>query len=110
MRSDLPLTTSPFLKILHFVKPYWKRALLALILLSSLVTMDLAIPRLIQRIIDQGITKHNQAVVLQTSLVMLGISLLSTVIAVGNSILSVQVGEGMARDLRQALFLKIQKY
>jgi len=101
---------SPIRKMLLFVKPYWKRATLALILLSSLVTMDLAIPRLIQRIIDQGIAKHNQAVVLQTSLVMLSISLVSTVIAVSNSILSVQVGESMARDLRQALFLKIQEY
>ena len=110
MRTDIPLTMSPIRKMLLFVKPYWKRATLALILLSSLVTMDLAIPRLIQRIIDQGIAKHNQAVVLQTSLVMLSISLVSTVIAVSNSILSVQVGESMARDLRQALFLKIQEY
>lgn len=110
MRTDIPLTTTPIRKMIHFVRPYWKRATLALILLSSLVTMDLAIPRLIQRIIDEGIAKHNQAVVLQTSLVMLSISLLSTVIAVANSVLSVQVGEGMARDLRQALFLKIQKY
>jgi len=67
-------------------------------------------PRLIQRIIDQGINQHNQAVVLQTAAIMIGISLLSTVIAVGNSILSVQVGESVARDLRDALFLKIQKY
>jgi ATP-binding cassette subfamily B protein len=110
MRTDNPLTASPIQNIFQFVKPYWKRAVLALVLLSSLVTMDLAIPRLIQRIIDQGITQHNQTVVAQTALVMISISLLSTVIAVGNSILSVQVGESMARDLRQALFLKIQNY
>jgi len=97
-------------KILSFVKPYWKRATLALILLTSLVFMDLSIPRLIQRIIDQGINKHNQSVVLQTAAIMIGISILSTVIAVGNSVLSVQVGESVARDLRDTLFLKIQKY
>ena len=97
-------------KLLPLVKPYWKRATLALVLLTSLVFMDLSIPRLIQRIIDQGINQHNQAVVLQTAAIMIGISLLSTVIAVGNSILSVQVGESVARDLRDALFLKIQKY
>jgi ATP-binding cassette, subfamily B, multidrug efflux pump len=97
-------------KILPFVKPYWKRATIALILLTSLVFMDLSIPRLIQRIIDQGINQHNQGVVLQTAAIMIGISILSTVIAIGNSILSVQVGESTARDLRDALFLKIQKY
>ena len=83
---------------------------MALVLLTSLVFMDLAIPRLIERIIDQGITAHNQAVVMQTSLLMIGISILSTIIAIGNSVLSVQVGESVARDLRDALFLKIQKY
>ena len=42
-------------KLLPFVKPYWKRATVALVLLTSLVFLDLSIPRLIQRIIDQGI-------------------------------------------------------
>jgi ATP-binding cassette subfamily B multidrug efflux pump len=97
-------------KLTHFVKPYWRRALMALVLLTSLVFMDLSIPRLIQRIIDQGIAKHNQPVVIQTSLLMLGISMLSTLIAVGNNNLSVQVGESVARDLREALFLKIQTF
>ena len=97
-------------RILPFVKPYWRRATLALILLTSLVFMDLSIPRLIQRIIDQGINQHNQAVVLQTAAIMIGLSILSTVIAVGNNNLSVRVGESVARDLRDALFLKIQKY
>jgi ATP-binding cassette subfamily B protein len=83
---------------------------MALILLTSLVFMDLSIPRLIQRIIDQGIAKHNQPLVIQTSLLMLGISMLSTLIAVGNNNLSVQVGESVARDLRDALFLKIQTF
>ncbi len=97
-------------KLLPFVKPYWKRAVMALILLTSLVFFDLSIPRLIQRIIDQGILQKNQAVVLQTAAIMLGISVVSTVIAVWNNILSVQVGENVARDLRDALFLKIQSY
>ena len=97
-------------KLLPFVKPYWRRATIALVLLTSLVFMDLSIPRLIERIINQGIEAHNQTVVIQTSLIMIGISILSTVIAVGNSVLSVQVGESVARDLRDALFLKIQTF
>ncbi len=97
-------------KLSSFVRPYWRWALGALILLTSLVFLDLSIPRLIQRIIDQGIQKQNQQVVVQTGLLMLGISLLSTIIAVGNNILSVRVGESVARDLRDALFLKIQSF
>ncbi len=95
-------------KLLYFVRPYWKRSLAALLLLTSLVFLDLSIPRLIQRIIDQGITAHNQQVVTQTALLMVGISIVSALIAVSNNILSVQVGESIARDLRDALFTRIQ--
>ncbi len=93
-----------------FVKPYWRRSLAALFLLTSLVIMDLSIPRLIQHLIDEGINQHNATVVLQTSLLMLAISAISTVFAVGNNIFSVQVGEGVARDVRAATYLQIQDF
>ena len=98
------------IKLLPFLRPYWKRSVAALVLLTSLVFLDLSIPRLIQRIIDQGITAHNQQVVTQTALLMIGISLVSALIAIGNNILSVQVGESIARDLRDALFTRIQTF
>jgi ATP-binding cassette subfamily B protein len=41
---------------------------------------------------------------------MIGISLVSTLIAVGNNYFSVRVGESVARDLRDGLFLKVQTY
>jgi ATP-binding cassette subfamily B multidrug efflux pump len=97
-------------KLLRFVKPYWKKSLVSLILLVVVIFIDLAIPRLIQRIIDQGIAKQNMQVVLQTSVIMITISLFQTVFAVGNNNFSVQVAESVARDLREALFLKIQSF
>ena len=98
------------LRLAAFIRPYWKRAALALVLLTALVFMDLAIPRLVQRIIDEGIGGHDQGVVVRTALLMLGISLISALLAIGNNILSVQVGESVARDLRDALFTKIQGF
>jgi len=97
-------------KLFKFVKPYWKQSILALILLTAVVFMDLAIPRLIQRIIDEGINGGDTQVVIQTTLIMIGISITSALFAIGNNILSVQAGEGFARDLREALFLKIQSF
>ncbi len=93
-----------------YVKPYWRRALVSLVLLVAVVLIDLAIPRLIQRIIDQGINAQDMAVVLQTTIIMLVISLLQTLFAIGNNIFSIQVGESVARDLREALFLRIQAF
>src|SRR5690349_20314264 len=97
-------------KLLHFVKPYWRRSLVALVLLIAVVLMDLSIPRLIQHIIDQGINSGNLRVVINTTIIMLVISALQTLFAIANNLFSVQVGEGVARDLREALFLKIQSF
>ncbi len=95
-------------KLLKYIKPYWRRAVIALVLLSTLVIFDLFIPWLTHRIIDEGINKHNQAVVIQTALLMLGMSVLSFLIAIGNNITSIQVSESFGRDLRDAIFSKIQ--
>lgn len=97
-------------KLLRFVKPYWKLAVFALVMLLAMVFLDLAIPRLIERIIDQGIKQKNMSVVLTTSALMLGISVLSTIVAVLNSNSSVRVGESVARDVREAIFVKIQGF
>ncbi len=97
-------------KLLHFVKPYWRRSLVSLIFLVAVVLMDLSIPRLIQHIIDQGINGNNMQVVVSTTIIMLVISILQTLFALANNLFSIQVGESVARDLREALFLKIQSF
>lgn len=96
-------------KFLSFIKPYWKQVVIAMILLVCVVFMDLTIPRLVQRIIDDGIYQNDMAVVTRTTLMMLGISVLSTLFSIGNNTLSVQVAEAFARDLREAIFVKIQE-
>lgn len=98
------------LKLKSYLKPYWLFSIVALLMLVAVVFMDLAIPRLVQRIIDQGIIAQNMQVVWQTTLVMLGISVLSAAFAIVNNYTSVVVGESVVRDLREAMFLKIQSF
>ena len=97
-------------KLLHFIKPYWKRSIASLFLLTAVVLMDLALPRLIQRIIDQGINQKDMQVVVSTTIMMLSISVFQVLFALGNNYFSIQVGENVARDIREALFLKIQSF
>jgi ATP-binding cassette subfamily B protein len=97
-------------KLLYFVKPYWRRSLVSLVFLVLVILIDLTIPRLIQRIIDQGINGGNVQVVITTTIIMLTISVLQTLFALANNLFSIQVGESVARDLREALFLKIQSF
>jgi len=94
-------------KLLGFVKPYRGLALFALVMLLGMVALDLAIPRLVERIIDEGVKRKDMAVVLGTSALMLAISALSALVAVLNSNSSVRVGESVARDIREAVFVKI---
>jgi len=63
-------------KLLRFAKPYWKQALYAFITLLAMVALDLAIPRLVGKIIDQGIRGKNMGAVLSISAAMLLISAL----------------------------------
>ena len=98
------------IKLVSYLKPYWKESIFSIVLLIATVYMDLAIPRLVQRIIDIGIAKSDMKVVISTSLLMLGISILGTLFSIGNNTLSVKAGEGFARDLRSDLFLKIQQF
>jgi ATP-binding cassette subfamily B multidrug efflux pump len=97
-------------RLVGFLRPYRGLSALALLTLTALVGLDLAIPRLIQHIIDEGIGRRDSGVVVRTALLMLGISALSALIAVGNNAFSVRVGEAVARDMREALFLRIQSY
>jgi ATP-binding cassette, subfamily B, multidrug efflux pump len=97
-------------KLFHFVRPYRKLALFSLVMLVAMVVLDLSIPRLVEHLIDEGVKRKDMAVVLKTSCLMIGISLLSMVVAVLNSISSIRVGESVARDLREALFVKIQGF
>jgi ATP-binding cassette subfamily B multidrug efflux pump len=95
-------------KLFRFVKPYEGIAALSFLALLAMVALDLAIPRLVERIIDEGIKRADLALVLRTSAIMLLISALSTTATVLNSNTSIRVGESVARDLREAVFVKIQ--
>jgi ATP-binding cassette subfamily B protein len=97
-------------KLLRFVGPYRGLALFSFLMLLAMVALDLAIPRLVEQIIDKGIKPKDMSVVLGTSAVMLAVSVLDTIVAVLNSNSSVRVGESVARDLREAIFAKIQTF
>jgi ATP-binding cassette subfamily B multidrug efflux pump len=97
-------------KLLRFVKPYRAYAFTALVLLLGMVAADLLIPRLSQRIIDQGIARGNLHVIWTTALIMLGAAILSAGFAIVNNALSVRVGQSFAADVRSALIRKVQTF
>jgi ATP-binding cassette subfamily B protein len=98
------------LRLYRFLRPYRVQAAISLVLLFAMVAADLVIPRLTQRIIDQGIAAHNLRVVVTTALFMAGAALASAVFALVNNYLSVYAAMGFGANLRSALMRKVQSF
>ena len=95
-------------KLTVFLKPYWGWAVLAPVLLLIQTATDLLQPRMVQRIVDVGISQRDMAVVLQTGGYMVGLSVIGVIVGIGCSTASVFAAQGFGADLRDALFSKVQ--
>ncbi len=98
------------LKLAKFIKPYWKWALLAPLLMVLEVAMDLMQPRLIQRIVDEGIAQLDMAIVVNTGLLMVGLALVGAVGGLGCTVFATLAAQGFGADLRHTLFRKVQSF
>ena len=96
------------LKLGKFLKPYWHWAVLAPLLMILEVAMDLMQPRLIQRIVDEGIARSDMTVVISTGLWMVGLALAGLVGGLGCTVFAVLASQGFGADLRSTLFGKVQ--
>jgi ATP-binding cassette subfamily B protein len=72
-----------------------------------LVAADLAIPRMLQTSIDQGIAARDPAVVLRSALAMVGLIAVSALGTVGITVYSVRVSQNLAADIRRELFARV---
>ena len=97
-------------RILRYVSPYKREVVLAVVLLGLVVVTDLSIPRLVQVIIDDGIANKDMEVVVRTSILMIGASILSALLMIANTVYSVRTARSFEADLREAVFKKIQTF
>ena len=97
-------------RTLRYLLPYKKEAVLATVFLALVVVADLSIPRLVQVIIDDGVAQMDMNVILRTSILMIGTSILSAALMVANTIFAVKASRSFEADLREAIFRKIQTF
>jgi len=97
-------------KVWSFAKPYWRWIALAPLLMLLEVTMDLLQPRMLQRIIDEGITQGSMPIIIRTGLYMLGFALIGAVGGAGNGVFATKAQQAFGADLRDALFRKVQSF
>ncbi len=97
-------------KLTKFIKPYWKYAALAPLMMVLEVTMDLLQPRMVQRIIDEGVTPLDLDVVLHTGLLMFGLALIGAIGGMGCGFFAEMTSQNFSADLREELFRKVQSF
>jgi len=101
---------SPIRRILSYLGPYRRLSIYAILMLVASVAVELMIPQMIRRIIDEGIAPRDMNVILATTALMIGTALIEAVLTIGNTILSVKAAQSLAADVRAAIFHKIQSY
>ena len=97
-----------FKRLGPYLRPYWKGAVIAPLLMVVEVAMDLMLPRLMQRIVDAGIFAGNMTVVWTTGLQMVLFTLIGAVGGIGCTIVAVRVAMNYGADLRSAVYRKVQ--
>ena len=90
------------------MRPYWKQATIGPLMKLIEVGLELMQPRLVQRIIDEGIARGDLDLVIETGLWMLGLAIGGVLFGIGNAWFGVWVAQRVETDVRSALFGKIQ--
>ncbi len=96
------------LRALQFLKPYWHWAVGTLAAMVIVTVSGLVVPRLTQAIIDQGIAQRNVNLVFWLALAMVGCALLRALFEFLQGTLAARSAQGVAYDMRNALYSKIQ--
>ena len=93
-----------------FLRPYRGRVGIAVLLLLAQAIGNLYLPSLNADIINDGVITGDTGYILRVGGVMLLVTVLLGVFAVGAVYLAAQVAMGVGRDLRRALFRTVQDF
>jgi ATP-binding cassette subfamily B protein len=94
------------LKLFRLLIPYRPQVALILVLAFAQSLGTLIPPRLIAEIVDRGIIRGDQLIILEIGGVMLLVSVIATACAIAGSYVSAQVATGFGRTLRGAIFAR----
>jgi len=97
-------------KLAKYLKPYWRWVAAAPFLMMLEVFMDLMQPRMVQRIIDEGIMNLDLNLVIHTGILMIGLALIGASGGMSNGFFAETAAQGFSADLREELFRKVQTF
>ncbi len=97
-------------RLWEYMKPYKRLAILAPILMLLEVGAELAMPKLMTFMINQGVGTGNTAIITKTGIEMLVIAIIGIIGGIGCLICATLVSQRTGTDLRRAAFEKIQEF
>ncbi|SDQ43671.1 ATP-binding cassette, subfamily B [Quadrisphaera sp. DSM 44207] len=96
-------------RVLALGRPYRRQltAFLALVVLDAALVV--AVPLLLQRLVDRGVIPGDRALVVALALLVALVAIGQAVLALVQRYLSARIGEGLIFDLRSAVFDHVQR-
>ena len=95
-------------EIAKYLKPYSKMLVLVVVFVFGRSLTDLYLPALLSRIVAVGLVQNDLGYILKVGSVMIAMTLLNGGFAVGLSYFSSKVAMGFGRNLRKAVFTKVE--
>lgn len=96
-------------RLLSYLAPYRKEAILAYGSLLGVTAMNLIVPRLISIVIDHALAGGSRAFLLQAGAAIIGISAIKAIFAFGQRYLTEWLSFRTAYDLRNAFYDHVQR-
>lgn len=97
------------LKLLPFLRPYWGKILLNLLLLLSLTGLSLIVPMVLRQVIDVGLSRQDIVFLRNAGLFLLGLGGLTALLSFAQRYLSAWIATHVGYDLRNRLYDHIQR-
>lgn len=99
---------NPILRLRSIIKPYLPQIFLSLLGLALLTGLSLVVPRIMQQVIDKGLTRRDTSYLVQAALLLLGLGLLTAALSGFQRYVSEWIGGHIGYDLRNRLYDHIQ--
>ncbi len=93
-----------YLRLLSYVKPYWKRLGLSILLLALLAATEPIFPALMKPLLDEGFTNRNESFIEWVPILLMGLFLLRGILTFTSSYASSWVANRIVADLRSEMF------
>jgi ATP-binding cassette subfamily B multidrug efflux pump len=97
-------------RLLVAFRPYVPAFLLQLVAIFLMVAATLELPDAMARVINQGVLKHDNALIWRSGLFMLLLALGAAAASALSGLLASRIATGFARDVREAVFAKVESF